>query len=264
MSGADSAPGRPAWRPIETHWEIARLDRRDSPPRGWIPAAVPGAVQLDWARAHGLPDPAFGQNVRLYDGLEDYHWLYRTRVPRAALAPGEQLVFSCAGVDYACEVRLAGRVQLRHEGLFTAFEIDLSGCPADTELEILVLPAPKLAGAPAGRSQASHVCKPAVSYGWDWHPRLIPLGLWAGAGFVVRPAAHLGSVDFGYKLNEDLTAASIVVTPGSASGARPVRWRLLEDRGATAAEGSSGPVELREPSSGGRMTTGARTSTPSR
>ncbi len=247
MTGAELSPRRPAWRYIEAHWEIARLDRRDSPPSGWIPAAVPGAVQLDWARDSGLPDPAFGQNVRLYDGLEDFHWLYRTRVPRPPLASGEQLVFSCAGVDYACEVRVAGRDRLRHEGLFTPFEIDLTDCPAQADLEILILPAPKLAGAPADRSQASHVCKPAVSYGWDWHPRLIPLGLWAGAGFIVRPAAHLGLVDFAYTLSEDLSTATIAVTPGPGSGARQVRWRLLEEGGAPAAEGSSGPVELRRP-----------------
>ncbi len=244
---SDSASSRPAWRRLETRWEIARLDRRDSPPGGWIPAAVPGAVQLDWARARALPDPSFGQNVRLYDGLEDYHWLYRTRVPRAPLAPGEELVFSCGGVDYACEVRVAGRVRLRHEGLFTPFEVDLSGCPADTELEILILPAPKLAGAPAGRSQASHVCKPAVSYGWDWHPRLIPLGLWAGAGFVARPAAHLGMVDFSYTLSEDLSRARINVFAGSGAGPAPARWRLLEAGGVLAAEGSDGPVELERP-----------------
>src|SRR5208283_4261427 len=147
MTGS-AVQGRPAWRRLEADWELARLDGRGAAPAGWMPARVPGAVQLDWARAHGLPDPFFGQNVRLYEGLEDYHWLYRTRVPPAALAPGEQLVFACGGVDYACEVRVAGRSALRHEGLFTGFEVDLTGCPPGAEIEVLVLPAPKRPGAP--------------------------------------------------------------------------------------------------------------------
>jgi beta-mannosidase len=241
----DLLHGRPRWRPIGAAWELARLEDPDAAPADWIPASVPGAVQLDWARAKGLPDPAYGQNVRLYDGLEDFHWLYRTRVPGAGLDPGEALVFACGGVDYACEVRLGGRIVQRHEGLFTPFEIDLGGIPAGTPLEVLVRPAPKRPGAPPDRSQASHVCKPAVSYGWDWHPRLIPLGLWAGAGFVARPAAHLGPVDFAYLLDEGLATASVTVTVGPLAGT--ATWRLLDPEGVPVAEGSLGPSELRRP-----------------
>ena len=247
MSGAASSLRRPAWRRVEAAWDLARLDRRDAAPSGWIPATVPGAVQLDWARARGMPGPVFGQNVRLYDNLEDFHWLYRTRVPETRLAETEQLVFACEGVDYACEVRLAGRSVLRHEGLFTPFEISLAGCPPGAELDILILPAPKLAGAPADRTQASHVCKPAVSYGWDWHPRLIPLGLWAAAGFIVRPKAHLRHVDFACTLSEDLSEAAIRVTAEEEGGGAPPRWRLLDNEGTPVLEGGAAAAALHRP-----------------
>jgi beta-mannosidase len=225
------APGEsarhPFWRSVAADWELARLGGRGDKPAGWVPASVPGAVQLDWARAHALPDPAHGDNVRAYDGLEDSHWLYRTRVPDASPGKDEEMVFTCHGVDYACEVRLGGVAVLQHEGLFTSFEIDVSESPAGTALEILVLPAPKRKGAPADRTQASHVCKPAVSYGWDWHPRLIPLGLWAPAHFVVRPRQHVRHVDFSYVLSGDFSRADITVSV-EAPGAAPARWRLLD------------------------------------
>jgi beta-mannosidase len=243
MRGATAIEGRPVWRRVAARWELARLERRDAAPAGWIPASVPGAVQLDWACAHGLPDPAFGDNVRAYDGLEDYHWLYRARVPAPRGRKSDQLVFVCEGVDYACEVRLGGRSVLRHEGMFSPFELDLSDCPAGTELEILVLPAPKRPGAPPDRTQASHVCKPAVSYGWDWHPRLIPLGLWAGAAFVVRPAAHLGHVDFAYTLGGDLSRAEITVVAESTGAGQP-SWRLLDAGGKTVVEGTRTQASL--------------------
>jgi len=224
---AETVAGRPHWRRLAATWQLSRLDARDSAPSCWIPASVPGAVQLDWARARGLPDPTFGENFRSYGGLEDFHWLYRTSVPEARLEEGERLFFSSCGVDYACEVRLGGRTLLRHEGMFSPLELDLSGCTAGTVLEVLVLPAPKLPGAPADRSQASHSCKPAVSYGWDWHPRLIPLGLWARAGFEVRPRAHLRDVDFSYTLSADLSRADITVS-AEASVEAPTPWRLLD------------------------------------
>jgi len=235
---------RPAWRPLETRWELARLGRRESAPEGWIHATVPGAVQLDWARAHGLPDYAYAGNFRAYDGLEDFHWLYRTRVPDALRAKGEQIVFLCGGVDYACEVRISGRPVLRHEGLFTPFEIDVTGCEPGAELDVLIFPAPKRHASPADRSQASDVCKPPVSYGWDWHPRLIPLGLWAETGFVIRPALHIRSVDFAYELGADLSTAAITVTVDGAAGAR---WSLLDPEGRRVVDAADARAALERP-----------------
>ena len=246
MKSPPAIARHPLWRRVATNWKLARLDRPDAVASDWIPATVPGAVQLDWARARGLPDIGFGQNVRAYDGLEDSHWLYRARVPSAQRVEGERMVFACEGVDYACEVRLGGRSVLRHEGLFSGFEVDVSDCPAGTELEVLVLPAPKKQGAAADRTQASQVCKPAVSYGWDWHPRLIPLGLWADAGFVVRPAVHVRHVDFAYALSGDFTRADITVT-AEAPGAAPSTWRLFDAESRPVIESTSPRASLSNP-----------------
>ena len=246
MKGAESIAGRPMWRRVAADWLLARLDRIDADPVGWIPATVPGAVQLDWARARGLPDPEYGDNVRAYDGLEDSHWLYRTRIPKVALGAGEELVFACGGVDYACEVRLDGRTVLNHVGLFSAFEVDLSDRQEGTLLDVVVLPAPKRSGAPADRAQAGDSCKPAVSYGWDWHPRLIPLGLWAEAGFLVRPRAHIRHVGFGYALSDDLARADITVGVEAPVGAL-AEWRLLDPDGRPAAAALSPRASLSAP-----------------
>ena len=47
----------------------------------WMPAVVPGAVQLDWARAHDLPDFHVGDHVRAWQGLDESPWTYRTALP---------------------------------------------------------------------------------------------------------------------------------------------------------------------------------------
>lgn len=246
MKGGNPAWAHPLWRLAASDWELARLERADAPAMGWFPASVPGAVQLDWARAHGLPNPAFGQNFHAYDGLEDFHWLYRTRIPDVHRGKGELLVFACEGVDYACEARIGGRLVLRHVGLFSGFEIDVSHFPPGTPLEILVLPAPKRPGSAADRTQASASCKPAVSYGWDWHPRLIPLGLWAGAGFSVRPGAHLRGADFSYVLSDDLRRADITVTAEATGDGQP-SWRLLDAGGLSVLESASPRASLANP-----------------
>lgn len=244
---SEIAEKHPAWKPIGSPWKLARLGRHETMPEAWIRTSIPGAVQLDWARAHALPDYNFGRNFRDYEGLEDFHWLYRTRVPNSPRAKGEQLAFICGGVDYACEVRLGGKFALRHEGMFTPFEVDVSHCPPGTDLDILVFPAPKHHTAPADHSQASHVCKPAVSYGWDWHPRLIPLGIWAESGFFDRPSAHIRSVDFSYVLSDDFSRAAITVKVAIEGPAQASRWRLIDPDGKTVVDAAGPEATLGNP-----------------
>ena len=62
---------------------------------------------------------------------------------------------------------------------------------------------------PADRSQAAQVVKPAVSYGWDWHPRLVPLGIWDSTYLEIRPWAHVNDISIDYSFNEDLSQAGI-------------------------------------------------------
>lgn len=234
---------------IRASWQLARLegDTAIPPGNGWIPAQVPGAVQLDWARAQNLPDYNFGQNCRAYDGLEDSFWLYRTAVPSVALRPGERLFLYSAGVDFQCSVRLGGSTRLSAQGLESPFELDVTGAAPGTPVEILLQPAPKRRGCPPDRSQASHVTKPAVSYGWDWHPRLIPLGLCGETYFEVRPARHLKSVDFSYTLAEDFSAAEIRLQVEASSAGEQFAWRLWDPAGKLVIDTTAAQARLVRP-----------------
>jgi beta-mannosidase len=229
-------------------WQLARLSSADATPASadWIPATVPGAVQPDWARAHNLPDLNFGQNVRAYDGLENFFWLYRTTVPAEKLATGERLILSGGGVDYHAEFRVAGRRVLTHTGLCTPFELDLTDAAPGSVLEILIHPAPKRQAVPADRSQAAHVTKPAVSYGWDWHPRLITLGLCEDIRFSVRPAAYLRHVDFSYTLADDFSAAHITVT-AETSTPSAFTWKLRDPENRVVLESAEPSATLPSP-----------------
>ena len=212
-----------------------------------MPATVPGAVQLDWAKGMGLPELTYGQNVAAYAGLEDFFWLYQTKVPAATLRPDDRLFFFCEGVDFECEVSLGGARVHAHRGLLSGFEIDVSRAGEGTLLEVLIHPAPKRHALPADRSQASHVTKPAVSYGWDWHPRLIPLGLCQRTGFEVRPRAHIRHVDFAYHLGEDLSCAEITVSVECSDPGAGYRWRLWDPAGALVEEQTGPNARLENP-----------------
>jgi beta-mannosidase len=214
-------------------WEVGHSAAADSAPDRYIPAAVPGAVQLDWARAQGWPEPAYDPDVTKYAWLEDAFWLYRTTLPVIDLRAGDALFFVCGGVDYRFEVRLNGAVLHTQEGMFTPVELDLSAhVTMGAQLEVLVWPVPKSC-ATNDRNEANQSVKPAVSYGWDFHPRLVPLGIWDETFLETRPAQHLRLVETRYVLADDLgsVALSCDVLLSNAQ-AVALQWQLRDPSGA--------------------------------
>lgn len=207
-------------RSIPLKWRLGHQPTAEGFPTEWISAQVPGAVQLDWARAHSWPPYWVSDHYKQYAWMEDRFWHYQatlTSVPRSA---DERLIFSCGGIDYRFQVRLNGQNLLDQEGMFTPVEIDLTerAAPGD-DLSVIIWPAPKLPHVQKGRWEADRSCKPAVSYGWDWHPRLIPLGLWRPARLEIRPAFHIREVEVESRFDADMVEARIEIrtrlsTPG--------------------------------------------------
>ena len=175
---------------IPLTWILGFTYQAESLPTEFIPAQVPGAVQLDWAAAKAWPAIEYQadypvryevRNVPIaadYEWMEDVYWLYRTQLDFQPLEAGQRLFIVCGGVDYHCQVKINGQIIHVQEGMFTPFEIDLTDQVYPGEiLEILVFPVPKIYRQPVDEKQSNQSCKPAFSYGWDFHPRLIPLGI---------------------------------------------------------------------------------------
>ena len=214
---------------MQLDWQLGHAPARDALPERWIPAAVPGAVQLDWARAENWPPYWLAEESKRYRWMEDVWWTYRTRVTVPPPEPGGAVRFECGGIDYQFAVLLDGRVVHEQEGMNTPFAVDLTAYAGRTaELAIRVAPVPKSRPSPDDRAQANHSFKPAVSYDWDFHPRLVPLGLWQPAAVVVHPALRIETAEATYRLNDNLSAASLdlhcTLTP--QAGAR-LQWQLL-------------------------------------
>ncbi|TLS53652.1 hypothetical protein FE782_05105 [Paenibacillus antri] len=214
-------------------WEVGWSDSAAAAPARFVPATVPGAVQLDWARAEGWPDHTYGENWREYGWMEDKYWVYRTRLQAPSPQEGERVAFVSGGIDYSFAIRLDGVELLKQEGMFTPVDMDLTDrYRPGAVLEVVVDPAPKRADAHRSRAEADHSVKPAVSYGWDWHPRLIPLGIWDETHLEIRPDVYLANAETFYDLNDGLDAAELrldVELNRYAAGA--LTWRLTDPDG---------------------------------
>jgi beta-mannosidase len=227
---------------MQLQWEIGWSDGADILPEKLVQAHVPGAVQLDWARAEGWGDPYYGDNFREYDWMEDKYWIYRTSVNITTLAEGSKLIFVSLGIDYSYTIRVNNEPVYRYEGMFAKTELDLTPylCAMKNSgivLEIVIDPVPKRIGAPLGRDQADHSCKPAVSYGWDWHPRLIPLGIWEETYIEFRSCVHLQDVALRYELSPNLQTAEVDLevilsdTELGSSVSGHLEWKLVDPVG---------------------------------
>ncbi len=220
-------------------WRLGHTEDPAATPERWVPAAVPGAVQLDWAEAEGWPPYWKAENFRRYGWMEDVHWVYESELDPPEVGDDQRLFLVLKGVDYQFDVLLNGELLHTQEGMFRPVELDLTGrAAAGDTLRVIVHPAPKRANAPRPRAEADHCVKPAVSYGWDWHPRLVPLGIWDEAYWEVRSDPFLADLELLYTLGEGFDRAGLEVRweLNRADDVR-FRWRLLDPEGGEAAAG---------------------------
>ncbi len=214
-------------------WRVGWLDAPAGVPEEWVPAAVPGAVQLDWARAKGWEPYYIGTNCRDYTWMEDKYWLYEAELD-FTLRGEERAALVFEGIDYRYCVTVDGEVLLNDEGMFAPHRLDVTRfAGAAHTLRVLLWPIPK-ADDSGTRDQARLSAKPAVSYGWDFHPRLVPTGIWQAAYLDIGPAYGIEAMDVSYVLTDDLSRAEIDVTLNLSLPGR-TRVRILRE-GETVAE----------------------------
>lgn len=233
---------------IPLKWELGYTKTAAENPSNWIPATVPGAVQLDIAKAEKYGPLCYAENWKDYLWMEDQYYTYRTSFSKPALSSGERYIFISKGIDYQFKIFLNGEELLNQEGMFTPVQLDLTDhLKENNQLKIQIYPAPKLYPSPVDRSQASHSVKPAVSYGWDWHPRLIPLGIWDDTYLEIQPASHIDDFHVNYSLNEDFTKAELnLQLSGRNLNGLLFVWTLKDDKGLEVLR-SEGKTELSFP-----------------
>ena len=216
-------------------WELGYKSQSGKGTMVWVPSTVPGAVQLDIGKAEKYGLWYYAENWKDYLWMEDQYFTYRTSFKKPELKSNEQLFFVSQGIDYTFEITLNGENLLKQEGMFTPVKINLTQkIKAQNELTVLIYPVPKSVPEPVDRSQANHVVKPAVSYGWDWHPRLIPSGIWDETYLLTEPEKALNEVSVTYTLNDSLNRASILIhTTGRKIEGLGYSWILQNQEGKT-------------------------------
>ncbi len=74
-------------------WKVGFNKEKAALPESWFEASVPGAVQIDYAKANNWPPFYYAENWKEYLWMEDVFWTYKTSFPKPELMPGEATVF---------------------------------------------------------------------------------------------------------------------------------------------------------------------------
>ena len=184
-----------------------------SPESGYapFPATVPGNVQADFLAAYPAfcPDLQYADNYKKLIPMESWSWVYTIDTSDVTVPEGERLFFVTEGIDYQWELWVDGIRIHSHEGMFTRTEIELTGLlHKNAVLTIHILPHPMRHHDVLDRTQADHVAKPPVSYGWDWHPRVIPSGMWDESWLETRAKGFITYAEPRYTLAEDFSSVA--------------------------------------------------------
>lgn len=213
-------------------WEVGYAEKPLVAPSIFFPAEVPGAVQLDVARALQYPPLEMAENYKAYDWMEDKYWFYRAFFDKPIIKQDEILHLVANGIDFQFSLFINREKIWEQTGMYQPVKLKLEKLQEKNEVMIVIHPVPKVQGAPKNRRQAAQTTKPAVSYGWDFHPRLIPLGICDEIFLWKRKKIHLSKILVEYNLNDQLDEAEVSIhIKGEDITGQQIHWLLKDSAG---------------------------------
>lgn len=166
-------------------WQFRQLGSEE-----WLPAIVPGGVHTDLLALERIPDPFAADNEKKVQWVAESDWEYR-RVFNVdkTMTDEEHTSLVCDGLDTLAEVSLNGKLLGKTANMFRRWTWDVKFLLKAGENELKIVfrapvkyiktrqaDKPLMGGGdiPGG----PHLRKAPCQWGWDWGPKLPPIGVW--------------------------------------------------------------------------------------
>lgn len=154
----------------------------------WLPATVPGGVHTDLLALGRIPDPFVADNELRVQWVAEADWEYRGVFEAS---PAGRMFLVADGLDTLAEVFLNGQRLGETENMFRTYRWPVDGILRNGQNELRILfrsavkyclkrNAEKPLTPKTGMSLEGSVFvrKAPCHFGWDWGPKLPPIGIW--------------------------------------------------------------------------------------
>lgn len=162
---------------------------------GPIGAAVPGSVRGALVAAGIVPDPYRATDSRASEWIENRHWTFERAIPASILAdrladPAVRIVLEADMLDGEGVVLVGETVVGEFADAFVRQRFDLTDAlDGDGDGDTLTIVFTRVPDALGQNGWTSRIrdWKPRFSFGWDWTPRIVQLGIADGMRLRVGP-----------------------------------------------------------------------------
>jgi len=190
------------YRLSEGKWRLQAVGDSD-----WYPVSIPGEVHIALMEADRIPDPFVADNEVKVAWVAKTDWIFEGVIlVSEALLNEDQVILSFEGLDTLADVFINGSLLGKTKNAFRSYSWDVKELVNQGENVIKVffrspvnhvsplqeatpLPSPK-ESIPGG----AYLRKAPCQWGWDWGPKLPPIGIWKDALLTGYSTARLGNV----------------------------------------------------------------------
>ena len=170
---------------LSGHWKFRQTNTEE-----WLPATVPGGVHTDLLALGKIPDPFVGDNEKKVQwiGSTDWDYRYSFNATPDLLKEARQFLV-CDGLDTLTEVSLNGKLLGKTDNMYRQWKWDVTGSLKKDVNELVILfraPVAYITGKQKEKPLMGggdipggpHLRKAPCQWGWDWGPKLPPIGVW--------------------------------------------------------------------------------------
>lgn len=224
----------------------------------WLPASVPGGVHTDLLALNRIPDPFVADNELKVQWVAESEWEYRGAFSLTAAAAAMKHLFLVAdGLDTLAEVTLNGKLLGKTDNQFRTYRWDVAGQvhEGDNEVKIVFASAvnfckqrnaEKPLDTNIGMSLTGGVFvrKAPCHFGWDWGPKLPPIGVWREMRLEAYQSARLEDVHVRQQhLANGVELSAAVKVERFEPAALSVRIKVTSPNGKKVWEGTTAVVD---------------------
>ncbi|HEX2961158.1 MAG TPA: glycoside hydrolase family 2 protein [Ignavibacteriales bacterium] len=224
--------------------ENAPLKQNIIKPDEWFKSQVPGTVHTDLLANKLIDEPFYSDNETSLQWIGDTNWLYRTvfDLPEN-FNWGKTTFLVFEGLDTVADVFLNGVSIGAAKNMFLKYRFDVTGNikKEKNTLEVLFTSAVQWARNKesqfgtlpvALRSERVYIRKAQYSFGWDWGPAFITMGIWKPVYLLQPDEAQIDEVTFETLSIEDNSAQVRIKVNTSGNMLRNMRLEVrLESNG---------------------------------